>query len=115
MTTPTAHRWGFIWGWVLLLGLGFFAPPGWTGDTPPPGLRPETVSAGGYHTCGVRNDGTVACWGLGTSGNWPQYGDYGQSKPPLDLGTVTQVSAGGHHTCAVRSDGAIACWGRNDY
>ena len=33
-------------------------PPGWF----------ESVSAGGYHNCGVRTDGVVACWGRdGTS------------------------------------------------
>ena len=27
-----------------------------------------SVSAGGYHTCGVRSDGSVACWGSGVAG-----------------------------------------------
>jgi alpha-tubulin suppressor-like RCC1 family protein len=42
------------------------------------------VSAGGYHTCGVQTDGTVACWGDET---------YGQAGPPLPVrlpdGTIT--------------------------
>ena len=62
------------------------------------------VSAGGYHTCGLKGDGTVACWGEN---------DYGQSTPPA--GTFTQVSAGYGHTCGVKSDGTVACWGTNDY
>ncbi|GIW44313.1 MAG: hypothetical protein KatS3mg077_1595 [Candidatus Binatia bacterium] len=41
------------------------------------------VSAGERHTCGVKTDGTVQCWGWNNSG---------QSSPPA--GTFAQVSAG---------------------
>jgi hypothetical protein len=57
------------------------------------------VSAGAYYTCGVRDDGTVACWGQAS----------GASTPPSD--TFTQLSASGNHTCGVKSDGSVACWG----
>ena len=60
------------------------------------------VSAGGSHTCEVRTDSTIACWGRKTEG---------QATPPG--GTFTSVSAGQYHTCGVRSDGTIACWGYN--
>ncbi len=46
-----------------------------------------SVSAGAYHTCGVRTDGTIACWGDN---------DYGQAAPPG--GIFTSVSAGGRTT-----------------
>src|SRR5207249_9831732 len=51
--------------------------------TPPMGTFTQ-VSAGAWHTCGLRPDGTVACWGNNTQG---------QATPPA--GTFTQVSAGG--------------------
>ena len=63
-----------------------------------------SVSAGGVHTCGVRSDGSVACWG------WN--GD-GRAGPPA--GSFVSVSAGGEHTCGVRSDGSVACWGIDEY
>jgi alpha-tubulin suppressor-like RCC1 family protein len=53
------------------------------------------------YTCGVRADGTAACWGDNS---------YGQSTPPA--GTFVSVNAG-DHTCGVRTDGTIACWGQN--
>ena len=62
-----------------------------------------SVSAGGSHTCGVRESGAVECWGLDK---------WGQSTPPA--GTFTSVSAGYDHTCGVRESGAVACWGRDD-
>ena len=61
------------------------------------------ISAGAYHTCGVKTDGTLACWGRSRT--------YGQATPPA--GTFTQVTTGWWHTCGVKSDGTVACWGRN--
>ena len=58
------------------------------------------ISAGGGHTCGVRDSGTVACWGLN---------DYGESTPPA--GKFISVSAGVDHSCGVRDTGTVACWG----
>ena len=59
-----------------------------------------SVSAGGGYTCGVRSDGSVACWGED---------DYGEATPPG--GSLGSVSAGSFHTCGVRNDGSVACWG----
>ena len=59
-----------------------------------------SVSAGGDHTCGVRSDGSVACWGRDISGG---------ATPPA--GEFASVSAGWSHTCGLRVDGSVACWG----
>ena len=71
--------------------------PGSAGAAGPGALHPGTISAsdaGGStsdsHTCGVKSDGTLACWGR----------DHGGQRP---AGTFTEVSAGGEHTCGVRS------------
>ena len=83
-------------GWDQSLTIsGVFAPTNVA-------VRAETISAGAYHTCGLRTDGTVACWG---------YDSLGQSSPPG--GTFTQVSAGERHTCGLQTDGTMACWGDN--
>jgi hypothetical protein len=39
------------------------------------------LSAGAYHTCGLKSDGTLACWGAGTT-NTGVISEYGQSMPP---------------------------------
>jgi hypothetical protein len=62
--------------------------------------RRVQVDAGGAHSCAVKSDATVVCWGSNGAG---------QSAPPT--GTFTAVSAGDTHTCALRNDGGIACWG----
>ena len=61
-----------------------------------------SISIGGGHTCGVKTDDTVACWGRNNAG---------QSTPPE--GEFASVSAGGSHTCGVKTGGAVACWGSN--
>jgi alpha-tubulin suppressor-like RCC1 family protein len=71
-----------------------------------------SLEAGDYHTCGVKTDGTIACWGAGTT-NTGVYPHFGQSITPS--GTFTQVSGGVYHTCGVKTDGTIACWGWNYY
>ena len=62
-----------------------------------------SVSAGSWHNCGVKRDGTVACWGNNRDG---------RATPPS--GEFASVSAGSNHTCGVKRDGSVACWG-NDY
>ena len=59
-----------------------------------------SVSAGDSHTCGVKSDGSVVCWGSD---------EYGQATP--EAGEFSSVSAGPRYTCGVRADGTIACWG----
>ena len=45
-------------------------------STPPAGIF-TSVSAGGDHTCGMKADGTVVCWGKNTSG---------EATPPAGFG-----------------------------
>ena len=62
------------------------------------------VTVGAFHTCAVRTDGTVACWGA----NWE-----GQTDVPA--GRFSAVTAGARHSCGLRIDGTITCWGDNDW
>jgi hypothetical protein len=99
------------------------------------------VAAGGTHSCAIRADDTLVCWGgqggvpagLGSvdqvaaggkhdcavkSDDMPVcWGDdsKGQSTLPAGIGTVTQISAGEEHTCAIKTDGTPVCWGDDTY
>ena len=61
-----------------------------------------TVSAGGYHACGLRANGTVICWG-----------DNHFKQIFAPEGLYSAVSAGNFHTCGLRTDGTVECWGAN--
>ena len=74
--------------------------------TPVPSLiefRGPTIGTGGNHTCALRTNGTIECWGRDRDG---------QASPPA--GSFTSISAGGFHTCALRDDGTALCWGNNN-
>ena len=82
--------------------------------TPPLG---EVVSAGRWHSCGVRTDGTVTCWGsnegITKQGHdetdpWVFVHD-GKLDAPADK--FVSVSAGDYYSCGVRIDQTVACWG----
>ena len=75
-----------------------------------------TLTAGSFHTCGVRTDGTAWCWGYNSYG---QFGDGSlvSSGIPVQVGTATTwatLAAADHHTCGVRTDTTAWCWGTND-
>jgi len=89
-------------GHVACVG-GHTGPPGYEDPgeaNSPPGTF-KAVTSGWSHTCGIRLDDTVACWGEQTL--------YGKTDPPT--GAFAQIAAGQEHTCGVRVTGALACWG----
>lgn len=74
------------------------------------------LSTGPLHSCVIRNDRTVACWGMGSLGEMGDGAATVDNPVPVavpGLDQVTSISAGLSHTCAVRSDGSVFCWGDN--
>ena len=66
----------------------------------------SSISSGVAHSCGVRTNGIVECWGSSVGPD----GEYvGHSTPPS--GRFKSVSAGLIHSCGLRFDGSILCWG----
>ncbi|KAH7460790.1 hypothetical protein PRIC1_006161 [Phytophthora ramorum] len=66
-------------------------------SSPPPGDFIQ-VSTGRLHSCGIRIDETLECWGIGAPVTKPE-------------GLFEQVSSGDFHSCGIMKDQTIKCWG----
>lgn len=66
------------------------------------------ISGGEYHTCGLRPNGAVDCWGANAPAN-----NHGQAA--YQPGPFVQVSTGATHSCGLKPDGSVDCWGSNAY
>jgi hypothetical protein len=76
---------------------------------------PVRVTAGDLHTCQIKEDGTVRCWGSNHNG---QLGDGTNITrttpiPVVGLTNAVAIAAGSYHTCALLVDGSARCWGYN--
>ena len=102
--------------------------------------RFRQVSIGQEYACGLRLDGTIACWGNSEHGKTtPPPGKFtaiaagkqhacardaagyaqcwgwdkdGRTKPPSGL-AFTAIAAGGVHSCGLTAKGQLRCWGKN--
>jgi alpha-tubulin suppressor-like RCC1 family protein len=83
-------------------------------------LGATEIVAGGKHSCALFSNGTVRCWGDGSSGqlgyaNTANIGDDESvgSAGPVDLGahSAVEIALGESHTCALLDNGTILCWG----
>ena len=88
--------------WLLVL-LGGGEQP----YIPPERPAGVLVSAGGQHTCALRESGELTCWGRDAQGQAPE--------PAVGF---RSVSVGGNeysgvYACAVRDSGEVVCWGVN--
>jgi len=74
------------------------------------------IVAGNNHSCAVKTDGTVWCWGNNLYG---AIGDGTVVDRPLptqvlNLTSVVSVTAGTSFSCARQSNGTAWCWGINN-
>ena len=60
-----------------------------------------SVSVGGNQSCGIKEDGTILCWG----------GQYESELCPPEE-PFQQVSVGARHACGVTTDQRALCWGQ---
>jgi alpha-tubulin suppressor-like RCC1 family protein len=73
-------------------------------------LDPTRLAAGFGHTCLIRDDQSVICWGLGWQPDvFEGEGDHDQADPPD--GAFVDITAGRFHTCGIRDDLTVECWG----
>jgi alpha-tubulin suppressor-like RCC1 family protein len=88
-----------------------------------PSTNWQAISAGQKHTCGIRNDTELWCWGGAGTANPSVDGEVGVGDP---FGTFTLTEIGVEnrwravvtssrpHACAITADDAIYCWGNGE-
>jgi alpha-tubulin suppressor-like RCC1 family protein len=76
-------------------------------------VRP--VSAGGSHSCALKADHSVLCWGRNASGQLGDASTVDRLAPVAvsGLADAVAIASGNSHSCALRTDGTVACWGSN--
>lgn len=109
-----------VWWLAVAAAPGCSAGPGAdradaTLAPPDAGARWTALALGKQHSCALRSDGTLYCWGLNDRG---QLGD-GTTEQRLEptrvsgVDDIVQITAGEVHTCALRRAGTLWCWGDN--
>ena len=63
------------------------------------GFRASAVTGGSLHSCAIKSDDTITCWG----NSYTQQAD-------VPTGTYKALDAGWYHNCAIASDDTITCW-----
>jgi alpha-tubulin suppressor-like RCC1 family protein len=118
----SSMRW-FVRARALVMVVGLALATVGAGVTPSAAAGPgvSTVSAGGNHTCALRTDSTVWCWGDasygqlgdGTTGdaNRMRTSPVRVRRGSTKLDKVTRISVGFLHSCALRTDRTVWCWG----
>lgn len=112
-------------GYGRVATIGDDEPPSSAGEVALGGPATQ-LAAGRRHTCALRTDGVLRCWGDGSQGQLGldpslRIGDDERplDAPALDTGglAVAAIFAGplAEHTCARLEDGALRCWGRNEH
>lgn len=101
---------------------GAAGDPCCAGDQCDPGLTCQedrcgcitAVEVGDRHSCALKNNGTVECWGDNAAG---QLGipDVESSTTPLAVPGITNATAMAArlHTCVRLADSTVHCWGEN--
>lgn len=81
----------------------------------PPRFR--RITAGGWHSCAIRQNGDTFCWGwngLGQLGDGTLTDRFTPTKV-AGAQTFTEISAGFQHTCGLTAAGSVYCWGSNGH
>lgn len=80
-----------------------------------PGTDWSVVDAGDGHTCGIRFDGSLWCWGRNTQHQLGPSTE-GQIRHPIQVGTDTdwlRVDSGQQAAVALKQDHSLWVWGTN--
>ncbi|MBK8256114.1 MAG: hypothetical protein IPK82_26025 [Polyangiaceae bacterium] len=93
-------------------------PAGYEGDGKVCNARYTLVTSGPFHSCAIRQEGTIWCWGLNTSGQVGTGTSDAFFVRPVSIGDAKDwqlVTAGSAYTCALAQTGKVSCWGNNSF
>jgi alpha-tubulin suppressor-like RCC1 family protein len=74
------------------------------------------IACGGHHSCALRSNGTIACWGSNVHGELGD-GSTMTRMAPINvegITSATQIALGDGRSCARVGDGTVRCWGSGD-
>ncbi len=73
------------------------------------------ISSGENHSCAIKNDKTLWCWGRSNFGQAAQLAEADTKTPTQETSASSwlSVAAAGNHSCAVKEDSSLWCWGLN--
>lgn len=85
-------------------------------EKPDNAILVSKISAGADHTCLLKADGTVWCWGGNSSGQLGNGSNLDSTSPVKvdDPGVFyASISVSDNFSCGLTSQGAVRCWGSN--
>src|SRR5215831_2136640 len=74
---------------------------------------PATIAGGAGHTCWIREDGALFCWGKNEAGELGIGSQLVENDVLVQVGTDswTAITAAADVTCGIQLDGSLWCWG----
>src|SRR5262245_8254834 len=83
-------------------------PPGHLGDV-------TALAASGAHTCALKRNGKIVCWGDNATSQCGQDHNTPVVQPAYVQvpGVQTRVTTGSTHSCSLDENGVIWCWGQS--
>jgi alpha-tubulin suppressor-like RCC1 family protein len=92
------------------------------------GIAVTGVAAGALHSCAMRSNGEVRCWGNNMNSQGSALaGQLGRNTAPIPNNlssppsssivsvTARAISGGGYHTCEITTTNKARCWGDNSF
>jgi hypothetical protein len=75
-------------------------------NVPAPNADFTAIAGGGWHSVGLKSDGSVVVWGSNS---------VGQLNVPVPNANFIAIAAGRQHNLGLKSDGSIVGWGDDNY